>query len=211
MNSLLILALAFSVPNPNEPAPAVLPTAANWNHALVGATRSTYSTTPFEYSYIDVAYQSLDRGNGLPKQDGLAFRGSFDFTDNIRLLASFGEASAHTPAGKDTVRDYSLGFGMHGSYNDWLDVIGNFEWVRREFSGISQGRHKGWMAGVGVRMLPFRTLEVDATALFLNSVEDDAGGQLGAVWNITPYVGLRAAGLSIGDETRYWGGLRFSL
>lgn len=185
--------------------------APNWNAAVAATTQASFSQTPFEYTYIDVVYQGLDRGNGAPDQDGIAFRGSFDVTDNIRLLASFGEAGGDTPAGKDKVRDYSIGFGMHGSYNAWLDVIGNFEWVRRDFSGVSEGRHKGWIAGVGARMLPVRTLEVDALLLFQNSAEDDVGAQLGGVWNFSPYVGLRLTGASIGDETRYTGGLRFSM
>ena len=205
MNPLFVwlLALAPAVPaavstaTPSHAAPAA--TSRNWNLSLAAVTQASYQHTPFEYTYIDVAYQSLDRGGVQPKQDGLGFRGSFDVTDNIRLLASFSEADASTAAGKDTLRDYSLGFGMHGSYNSWLDVIGNFEWVRREFSGISGGRHKGWVAGVGVRMLPLRVLELDALALFRNSVEDDGGGQLGAVWHVTPNVGLRAAGMALGD------------
>ncbi|MCB9904226.1 MAG: hypothetical protein H6831_07450 [Planctomycetes bacterium] len=209
-----LLALAPAAPHAESVTPAPSsPLAArpDWNLSLVVATQASYVPTPFEYTYVDVLYQSIDRDGGLPKQDGLGVRGSFDVTDNIRLLASFGKSSANTPAGKDELREYSLGFGMHGSYNEWLDVIGNFEWVRREFRGISQGRHKGWLAGVGVRMLPAPKLEIDVLALFLNSVEDDAGAQLGAVWNFTPYVGARVAGTVLGDETRYQGGLRFSL
>lgn len=210
-----LLALAPAVPAVSSPsAPATTAPsvgALDWNMSLAVATQASYQHTPFEYTYIDVVYQSIDQGDSQPKQDGLAFRGSFDVTDNIRLLAGFGEASSDSSAGEDTLRDYSLGFGMHGSYNAWLDVIGNFEWVRREFSGTTEGRHKGWLAGVGVRMLPFRQLEIDALAMFQNSVENEGGAQLGAVWNFTPYVGLRAAGMVLGDETRYWGGLRFSL
>jgi hypothetical protein len=211
MNLLSLWLLALSSTTTTPAPTSTVAAAPNWNSSLTVAVQASYLPTPFEYSYIDVLYQNIDRGDGVPEQDGLAFRGSFDVTDNIRLLMSYGEASSTTNGVKDKLNDYSIGFGMHGSYNRWLDVIGNFEWVRRELSGTIDGRHKGWVAGVGVRLLPFRSLEVDATALFQNSASNDGGGQLGAVWNISRYVGVRGAGMVLGDETRYWGGLRFSL
>jgi len=207
--SLWLLALAPATSSSAPPAPVV--SSPNWNASLAAATQASYLPTPFEYTYIDVAYQSIDLDGNNPKLDGLVFRGSFDVTDNIRLLMSFGDASSTTGSVENTLRDYSLGFGMHGSYNSWLDVVGNFEWIRREFSGTVDGRHKGWVAGVGVRMLPVRVLEIDATLLYQNSVDNEGGGQLGGLWNFSQFVGLRVAGMAIGDGTRYWGGLRFSL
>ncbi len=174
------------------------------------AAQASYLPTPFDYSYVDVAYLRIDAGGGAPERDGFAFRGSFDVTDNIRLLASAGQAKANTSAGEDRVNDYSLGFGLHGAYNDWVDVVGDFEWTRREFRGVVEGRHKGWLLGVGVRALPVRELEFDARVLFRNSADNDVGGQLGAVWHWHDYVGLRLAALGIGDERQYWAGLRFS-
>ena len=149
-------------------------------------------------------------GSGTDRE-GFAFRGSFDVTDNIRALTSIGQANGKTPAGDDKVTDYSLGFGLHGSYNHWIDVIGNFEWTRREFRGVVEGRHKGWLAELGVRALPLDALEFDAAVLFQNSAENDIGGSLGLVWHWHDYVGFRAFGMRVGDESRYTAGLRFSL
>lgn len=213
-----LAALAAPLAPSTTPAASV-PTTTGATHAVLSAATTTtspaaqasYLPTPFEYSYIDVAYLAIDEGNGAPDRDGFAFRGSFDVTDNIRLLASVGQATANTDAGEDRVNDYSLGFGLHGSYNDWLDLVGDFEWTRREFRGVVDGRHKGWLAGIGVRALPVRELELDGRVLFRNSAENDVGAQLGLVWHWHEYVGLRLAGLTIGDERQYWAGLRFSL
>ena len=189
----------------SEPATPVV--APNWSASLAAATQASYSLTPFDYSYIDVSYLVVDDGSAYGDHRGFGVRGSFDVTDNIRLLASFGD----TQSGEDKLRDYSLGFGMHGSYNRWLDMIGNFEWTRREFRGAREGRHKGWIAGVGIRLLPVDAFELDATLLFQNSVEEEVGGQVEGLWHFSDYVGLRLAGLVLGDETRYAAGLRFSL
>ena len=205
MNPTPLLLIAAASGAANEASPHAFAT------PVVTTTQASYLPTPFDYSYIDVLYQSIDGEGGVPTREGFAFRGSFDVTDNIRLLAGIGQATGKTPAGDDKVSDYSLGFGLHGSYDHWLDVVGNFEWTRREFRGVVQGRHKGWLAKLGLRALPVDFLEVEGGVLFQNSAENDIGGELGLVWHWHDYVGFRANAFRIGEETRFTAGLRFSL
>ena len=201
---LLLAAVATpAAPAPSPTAPAVPPLTA-------APAQASYLPTPFDYTFIEVGYQLLDAGDGAPDREGLFTRGSFDVTDNIRLLLGYANARGATALGSSDATDYFIGVGLHDSWNDWLDVVGNFEWTRRELRGVPSGRQKGWVASVGVRALPIPAFELDASVLYRNSSENDGGAQVGLVWHWHDYIGLRLATARIGDEQRSWAGLRFS-
>jgi hypothetical protein len=180
--------------------------AATTTLAAAIALAPALATADVRYTYFDVNYVSADLDNG-PTIDGLGLAGSLRLTDDLHLVASYDMLSK----GRLDVDTMTLGLGFNYGLTNVTDFVARAGWARVEVDiGPFDDSENGWFAQAGIRSMVTNELELNGFINYFDVGGSDTALELGAVYYLTPMIGIGVAVAISDDATVYQGGLRFA-
>lgn len=179
---------------------------------MAPAALSQGASTPFSYTYIDLAYLKSDVSSQLPRLDGYRTSLSYGNADGSRLLLNF-ETTEETALGQENKReDLELGVGFFSPYNASMDIILDLKYLRGERTGFkkSDGAKSGYGVEFGLRGLLMESLEIDASAEYREYHQAEFGGRLGLQWQMSKTISLVGLYSYFKTEEKAYFGMRYS-
>jgi hypothetical protein len=182
--------------------------------ALLGALSTTaQASDQLSYSFVEAGYAQAGEFGSPTDFDGWAVRGSIAAGENFYFVADYINTSGSVFTSDDTDIDvYDIGVGYRHSLSEKADFFADVAWSNLEFdTAFASLDDDGYRARLGFRGQLASKFEGSIAAVHrdFGDFGNDTALQLGGLIEFNETFGLSIEA-EIGDETRYFAGLRAS-